>query len=110
MNAITYLQKQLANIHTIFHSFVEDLTEAEWVTRSAPGQNMLGYSAWHMPRTQDTFVQTWIRGASEVVHGERWAHWQPLRRLGIGVGISLDEADEISRSVTRPDVLEYADA
>jgi hypothetical protein len=33
-----------------------------------------------------------------------------LKRLGIGVGISLDEADEIARRVKRTDVLEYADA
>jgi hypothetical protein len=71
---------------------------------------MIGYTVWHMPRAQDTFVQTWIRGMPEVAHGERWAHWQPLKHLGIGVGISLDEADGIARSVKRTDVFEYADA
>ena len=46
----------------------------------------------------------------EVAHGERWAHWQPLKHLGIGVGISLDEADDIARTVKRTDAYEYADA
>ena len=110
MNAPSYLQKQLANLNAVFHGITEDLTDEEWVTRPAPGQNMIGYTVWHMPRTQDTFVQTWIRGIPEVAHNERWAHWRELKRLGIGVGISLDEADEIARSVKRTDVFEYADA
>jgi hypothetical protein len=110
MNTALYLQKQFANIHAIFHGMVEDLTDEEWVTRPAPGQNMLGYTVWHIPRTQDSFVQTWIRGSAEVVQRGRWADWRSLRRLGIGVGISLDEADEIARSIKRVDVLAYADA
>jgi hypothetical protein len=110
MNTTTYLHKQLANISTIFHSIAEDLTDEEWLARPAPGQNMIGYTVWHIPRTQDAHVQTWIRGLPEVAHGERWVHWRHLRPLGNGVGISLSEADEIARSTRRPDVLEYADA
>ena len=110
MNVNTYLQKQFANLNAVFHSVVDDLTEEEWVARSAPGQNMIGYTVWHMARAQDTFVQTWIRGRAEVVHSDRWAQWHRLKRFGIGVGISLDEADEIARGVMRTDVLEYADA
>ena len=110
MNAPTYLQKQLANLNAVFHGIVGDLTDEEWTTRPAPGQNMIGYTVWHMPRAQDSFVQTWIRGLPEVAHGERWAHWQSLKPLGIGVGITLEEADEIARSVKKSDVFEYADA
>jgi DinB superfamily len=110
MNAPTYLQKQLANLNAVFHGITGDLTDEEWTTRPAPGQNMIGYTVWHMPRAQDSFVQTWIRGIPEVAHGERWAHWQTLKHLGIGVGISLDEADGIARSVKKSDVFEYADA
>jgi DinB superfamily len=110
MNINAYLQKQFNNLNAVFHSIVDDLTDEEWVTRPAPGQNTLGYTAWHMPRTQDNFVQAWIRGTAEVAHADRWMQWQPLRRLGIGVGITLDEADEIARSVRRADVSDYADA
>ena len=110
MDAIVYLQKQLANLNAVFHAVAEDLTEEEWVTRPAPNQNLPGYIVWHIPRTQDTHVQTWIRGIPEVAHDERWTHWQPLRRLGDGVGISLGEADEIARRVQLAEVLEYADA
>src|SRR5262245_37844862 len=110
MNTTTYLQKQLANLNAVFHGITEDLTDEEWVTRPAPGQNMIGYTVWHMPRSQDSFVQTWARGVPEVAHGERWTHWQSLKHLGIGVGISLEEADNIARSTKRADVFEYADA
>jgi len=110
MNVISYLQKQFANINGVYHSFVGDLTEQEWLTRPAAGQNMLGFTVWHIPRTQDTHVQTWIRGLPEVVYGDRWAHWRTLKPLGNGVGVSLQEADEIARTVRRDDVLEYADA
>lgn len=64
---------------------------------------------WHIPRTQDTTVQTIIRGLPETAHGDRWAHWNSLRRLGSGVGIRLEEADEIARCVQRAEVMAYAD-
>lgn len=110
MNAITYLEKQLANINAILHGIVDDVTDQEWITRLAPGRNMIGFTVWHIPRTQDAHVQTWIRGIPEVVHGDRWIHWRQLKRQGNGVGISLAEADEVARRVQRADVMEYADA
>ena len=109
MNAITYLQKQLANINAVFHYIADDLTEEEWGSRPALGQNTIGYTVWHIPRTQDTHVQTWIRGIPEVVHSDRWAHWRQLKQRGNGVGISLAEADDVARIVQRADVMKYAD-
>jgi hypothetical protein len=108
MNTSEYLQKTFANIHVVFQDILADVSEAEWVTRPTPGLNMLGYIAWHVPRTQDSFVQTWIRGVPEVAHSDRWSSWRSLKRLGIGVGITLDEADEIARCTGRADVLDYA--
>ena len=110
MNTTTLLREQFTNTNSVFHAIVDDLTDEEWVARPAPGENMHGYTAWHMPRTQDGMAQSWIRGVAEIAHGDRWAHWRALKRLGIGVGIALDEADEIARTVKRVDVLEYADA
>lgn len=109
MNITAYLKKQFSNLNGVLHSIVDDLTDEEWATRPAPGQNMLGYTVWHMPRTQDNFLQTWIRGQAEVVCSDRWAQWRHLKPLGIGVGITLEQADEITRSVNLPDVLAYAD-
>lgn len=109
MNATVYLQRQFANLNTVLHGVAGDLTDEEWVSRPAPGQNPIGYTVWHLPRTQDTFVQTWIRGMGEVAHTDRWAVWRPLRSLGAGIGVSLAEADHIAHSVKKVDVLAYAD-
>ena len=109
MNLTAYLQKQFANFNGVFHAIAGDLTETEWLSRPAPGQNTIGYTVWHIPRTQDNFVQTWIRGQSEVFHSDRWAHWHQLRPLGVGIGITLEESDEIARSVHCADVMAYAD-
>lgn len=109
MNLTVYLQKQFANLNGVLHSIADDLTAEEWVARPGPGQNTIGYTVWHMPRTQDNFLQTWIRGQAEVVHSDRWAHWGNLKPLGVGIGITLEESDEITRTVHLPDVLAYAD-
>jgi hypothetical protein len=109
MNAISYLQKQFTNLNAGLHGIANDLNDAEWVTRPAPGQNLIGFMVWHLPRSQDMFIQTWIRGEAEVARSERWNSWVPLKRLGIGAGISLEEADYIAHSVNKTEVLEYAD-
>ncbi len=109
MNLTTYLQKQFANLNGVLHAIAGDLTEAEWLARPAPGQNTIGYTVWHIPRTQDNFLQTWIRGQAEVFYSDRWAHWHSLRPLGVGIGITLDQSDEISRTAQLADVLAYAD-
>lgn len=109
MNTITYLQKQLANLNNGLHGITKDLTAEEWVTRPGPGQNLIGFMVWHLPRSQDMFVQTWIRGEAEIAHSGRWNDWLPLKRLGIGAGISLEEADQIAYSVNKTEVLKYAD-
>ena len=109
MNVTTYLQKQFSNLNSVLHYYTDDLTEAEWITRPGPGQNRIGYTVWHMPRAQDHFLHTWIRGTNEIAHSDRWAKWHALQPLGIGVGITLSESDKIASSVQRADVLAYAD-
>ena len=110
MNAVTLINEMLANINILFHGIIEDLSDEEWVSRPAPGSNRVAFTAWHLPRTQDHFIQLWIRGESEVIYGERWLHWQHLRRYGSGIGITLEESDEIALSLIREDVLDYEDA
>ena len=109
MNVTTYLQKQFSNLNSVLHYYADDLTEAEWITRPGPGQNRIGYTVWHMPRAQDHFLHTWIRGTNEIAHSDRWAKWHALQPLGIGVGITLSESDKIASSVQLADVLAYAD-
>jgi len=109
LDTIAYLQHQLTNINVIFHDIVAGFRPEELLARPAPGQNMIGYTVWHVPRTQDAHVHTWIRGVPEVAHQGRWRHLVDHRRFGYGVAVSLDEADEIARSTKLPDILQYAD-
>jgi len=109
LDAIAFLHNQFANINDLFHSIVEDFTQAELTLRPAPEQNLVGYTVWHMPRTQDAHVHTWIRGMPEVAHRPRWMYLRDLKQYGYGVGILLEEADEIAQTVNLPDILEYAD-
>jgi hypothetical protein len=56
MNVTTYLKKQFSNLNGALHYIVDDLTEEEWLARPAAGENPLGYTVWHPPRTQDHFL------------------------------------------------------
>jgi DinB superfamily len=104
-----YLQQQFSNLNGVFHALVSDLTDEEWMTRSAPGQNMIGFTVWRMPRMQDHFLQTWMRGQTEVAYSDRWSDWEHLKPFGIGTGLSMAETDQIACSTRLGDVLMYAD-
>ncbi len=109
MNVTTYLKKQFSNLNSVIHYYADDLTDEEWLTRPGPDQNRIGYTVWHMARAQDHFLHAWIRGTDEIVHGERWAKWHFLQPLGMGVGITLEESDEIASTAQLADVMVYAD-
>lgn len=47
---------------------------------------------------------------SDAAHGKGWVALQPLRRIGAGIDIVLEEADTIAGIMRRADVLAYADA
>jgi len=109
MQATTLIQAQLTGAHWLFHECADDLTETEWMTCAFPGTNLLGFTLWHMVRGWDWAVQTAIRGVPEVIAGERWVGWRGLAMAGVGAGITLEQANEVGRSISRADVLAYAD-
>lgn len=109
MRSTTLLERIMSNVHGMLHYVADDLTEEEWQTRIAPGQNMPGFIVWHSPRVQDNTIQTWIRGLPELAHSERWAHWEQFKHLGSGTGITLAEADQIADWAQKADALTYVD-
>lgn len=109
MHIKTYLTGQNKNLNGVLHHLAGDINAEEWLSRPGPGQNTVGYTVWHIPRTQDHFLQLWIRNESEVVMNGHWSHWQHLKPAGIGVGITMEQSDEIARTVTLADTLAYAD-
>jgi len=110
MQATTLIQAQLNGVHQLFLACVDDLTETEWLTCAFPKANLPGFTLWHMVRTRDWAVQTAIRGVPEVIAGERWTGWSGLAMAGIGAGFTLEQANKVGRSISRADVLAYADS
>jgi hypothetical protein len=110
MRAAHFFQAQLVSIHEGFHSVLDDMTDGEWIARPFPGMNLPGFTLWHVARTLDMDVQTWIRGVPEVISQERWANCGALTAPGFGYTVTLEEADSIARGVTRADIGAYGDA
>lgn len=110
MHAVDLLARQFSGVNSLFHSFADDLTPSEWTMRAIPGSNLLGFTVWHLPRTQDWAVQTVIRGRPEVISDARWHGRGSLQTPGIGAGFTPEEADETAAGVNPVDVLAYADA
>ncbi len=110
MRAIELLQRQFAVVHAMFHMVADDLSAEEWTTRLLPGTNLPGFDLWHVARTQDWALHTLVQGVPEVISGPRWANAGALATLGIGVGMSREEADQLAHQVAKSEVLTYADA
>jgi len=110
VNAMALLAHQWTTVNRGLHSLAGDLRRDEWTFRVAPGQNLLGFTLWHIPACQDWTVQTWVRNLPEVRDRDAWHDWASLDRLGMAFGISLDEADGVADATTADDVLAYADA
>jgi hypothetical protein len=110
MNATALLAMQWNAVNAGLHSLAQDLRPDEWTFRVAPGQNLLGFTLWHIPACQDWTVQTWVRNLPEVRDRDTWRPWASFERLGMAFGISLDEADAVARAVTVDEMLAYADA
>jgi hypothetical protein len=110
MKMTAFLEQQFTNTNALFAKIAGDISEEEWLQRPGPGQNRIGYTVWHIPRTQDNFVCSWVQGLPEVLYRPEWSHWAALRPLGIGVGIAGPEADGVAAATTRDDVMAYEEA
>lgn len=101
---------QFASVNKIFHAVADDLSLEEWTTRIVPDTNLPGFDLWHVARTQDWALNTLVRGMPEVISEPHWADKGALTTPGIGVGMSRQEADQQAQTVTKADVIAYADA
>jgi hypothetical protein len=110
MDAIALLASQWTTVNAGLHELAGDLSPDEWTFRVAPGQNLTGFTLWHIPASQDWTVQTWIRNVPEVRDRDTWIRQVGFDRLGLAFGISLADADAIARAVSVEDMLAYADA
>ena len=110
MDAVALLTSQWTTLNAALHALAQDLGPDEWTFRVAPGQNLPGFTLWHIPACQDWTVQTWIRNVPEVRDWNAWTRGAGFDRLGLAFGISLADADAVARAVSVDDMLAYADA
>lgn len=110
MRAMELLERQFGSVHSILHAVADDLTQDEMTTRTLADTNLLAFDFWHVSRVQDWVLQTLVRGVPELIDEPRWQGRGRLATHGIGVGMTLDEADELAHSLALADVLAYADA
>ena len=111
MDAVALLTSQWTTLNAALHALAQDLGPDEWTFRVAPGQNLPGFTLWHIPACQDWTVQTWIRNVPEV---------RDRRRVDSSGGDSTGSASPsasasptrtpIARAVSVDDMLAYADA
>jgi hypothetical protein len=108
MNAIAMLVQQLETANLRLHHSAHDLTPGELTARPLAGVNPLGFTVWHMVRSQDWAVNTAIRDVPEVITRPRWSG-SALSIPGIGTGFSVDEAQMVAVAIDVQSVLAYAD-
>ena len=110
MNSPEFLQKQFNLINGTLHIVVEPLTDEQWLGRPVAGGNRAAFTALHLVRALDAHLHTVYRGVPEVASQEPWASHPAIGRPGVGIGLTLEEADAVAVGVSKEDLLAYADA
>ncbi|HEX6030196.1 MAG TPA: DinB family protein [Tepidiformaceae bacterium] len=109
MQATDLALRQLQMVNLLLRNLCSGITEEEWLWRPARGENLIGWTLWHVPAVQDWAVHTWIQNVEEVRQRPEWAPRVAGRQL-LAFGMTPEEADEVAR-LTRPaDVVAYSDA
>lgn len=109
MKATQLLIRQLEIVNGFLRAVVGQAQAGDWLWRPAEGQNLLGFTLFHLPATTDWAVNTWIRDRPDVRQREGWQHDLAVQWVA-PFGMSLESADEIARRVTPEATLAYADA
>ena len=101
---------QFQNIADTLEFLIADMTQEEWLTRFAAGDNRLAFTAWHIPAIQDFTVNTLIRAVPEVRSRPEWRNCPSLDTSTLPFGMSLAEADVAGEDSQPADVVAYAKA
>jgi hypothetical protein len=105
------LKGQLQVVSAMYHDMLGRVTPEQWVVRLFPGQNLVGFTAWHMAAVQDWVIQVGVRGIPEVRSQPPWSAERTVNALAPPFGLtSLDQADSIARGVTSAALLAYHDS
>lgn len=106
--AVAMLKSQFETVARIVEYVVADMTEKEWQTRLAFGDNLLGFLAWHVPAVQDFTLQTFVRGVPEVRESVIWQNCATLDTETVSFDIPLVQADAAAQMTSPESVVAYA--
>ena len=109
MDLATYIIRQIEGIHSLLGGLLSDVTAEEWIASPAPGQNPIGFNAWHLPSIQDWAIHTWMQGVEPVRARPEWRD-RGMMTTFLPIGMGSDAAQQIARARQPADVLAYADA
>jgi hypothetical protein len=109
VQASRLLAGQLNAVNFLLHDVAARLEPDDWLRRAAPTTNLPAFTLWHVARALDSTVQMGIRGEPELIESEPWAS-KAWARQSVGVGYSLEQADELAGLVVPEEVVDYADA
>ncbi|MEO8538815.1 MAG: DinB family protein, partial [bacterium] len=109
MDLATYAVRQMEDVRSGLGGVLEGVTAAEWVSAPAPGQNPIGFTAWHLPSIQDWALHTWMRNIDPVRMRPEWVA-KGMSQSFLPIGMGLDDAFAIARATRPEDVIAYADA
>ena len=110
MKTPEFLKKQHNLINGTLHLLIEPLSDEQWLGRPLPDGNLVAFTAWHLVRVLDSQIHTVYRGLPELQAQEPWSSIPALAHPGVGIGLTLEEADAIGRSLSKQDLLAYAGA
>jgi hypothetical protein len=109
MELATYIVRQLEGVKGMLDDLLDGVTPEEWVASPAPGENPIGFTAWHVPSIQDWAVHTWMQNAPTVRSRPEWDA-KGMNASFLPFAMGLDAAHQIARQTGPEDVLSYADA
>jgi hypothetical protein len=108
MDLATYIERQLEGVRGALGGLIEGVTVEEWTSAPAPGQNPIGFTAWHVPSIQDWAMNTWMRNRPTVRSRPEWAA-KGLDLCFLPFGMPVETTFEVARATAPADVLAYAD-
>ena len=99
----------MEGVRSILGSLVEGVPQDVWESAVGPGQNPIGFTAWHVPSIQDWAINTWMRNTPTVRSRPDWEA-KGMMTSFLPIGMGLQGAQEVARATKPEDVLAYADA
>jgi|SRR5579872_931748 len=100
------LRMQLTGSFNLLQIRLEEIADAEWARRVAPGTSRLGFILWHGARILDWTAHSAFQGAPEIADRSPWRE-RFAREAAYGAGIPERVADSVAESTNRRDVAEY---